>query len=137
MFKPDYTPVEMLRMGVFGKSYFAGFDDFSGYTTELTLLVKQNIGKFNTASNHFKAKAGQHYDVWMANGWIFDEDPIGWFQWYCRYSSGRRHLRDDHQIKRYNSYRARWLSRANNDIARKGDTSNVIKQGLLQWAIKI
>ena len=133
----DYTPVEMLSMGVFGKNYFAADTDFAGYNQEITTLAKQNVLKYSANSNYFKAKAGQNYATWLANGWLFDEDPLGWFQWYCRYYSGRRHMRDDHQIKRYNSYRARWLSRARNDIEKKGKTSNVIKQGLLQWGIKI
>ncbi len=131
----DYTPVEMLKLGVFGGNYFEQDVDFAGYTPELRELAQVNVKTYSPRLNAYKAKAGQNYATWLANGWIFDEDPLGWFQWYCRFWSGRIHLRDAHQIKRYNSYRGRWLSRARNDIAKGKEPSAVIKQGLLQWGI--
>lgn len=131
----DYTPIEMLKLGVFGGNYFLEDSSVADYCDDLLLLITTNRNKYSINRNQHKTRAGQSFDQWYANGWIFEEDPLGWFQWYCRYYSGRRHARDDHQIKRYNSYRGRWLSRAKNDIIRTGNTSPVIKQGLLQWAI--
>jgi hypothetical protein len=39
--------------------------------------------------------------------WIHPQDPLGWLQWYERYSGGRRSEDDQRQIKRWLSFRAR------------------------------
>jgi len=36
--------------------------------------------------------------AWETSGWIVQQDPFGWFQWYCRFYVGRRSLDDDRQI---------------------------------------
>jgi hypothetical protein len=33
----------------------------------------------------FCVNASQSLAVWRKNGWIYEFDPRGWFQWYCRY----------------------------------------------------
>jgi hypothetical protein len=48
--------------------------------------------------------------------------------WYCRYYSGRRSEDDERQIKRFLSIKSRFGKRK-----KKGQ---VLKQTLLQWAIK-
>jgi hypothetical protein len=136
-FKPELTPEQMLLHGVFGGSYFekATEEDFLLMRPSIVELAIQNRGKYNKDKNLYKVKAGLNYDKWMQNGWIFDEDPLGWFHWYCRYDSGRRHVCDQHQINRYQNYMKRWGLTASKQKREKTDASPVIKQGLLQWGI--
>jgi hypothetical protein len=51
--------------------------------------------------NFFGVNASLPLAAWRKNGWIYHEDPRGWFQWYCRYYRGRRCLDDDRQIRRW------------------------------------
>lgn len=136
-FKPHLTPTEMLARGVFGGAYFqaATEQDFAQLDPTAELLARSNTGPFSKRNNFYEAKAGETYEQWMANGWIFPEDPLGWFHWYCRYHAGRRHERDAHQIRRHNHYRERWGRFARTQMLTKGDASAVVKQGLLQWAL--
>jgi len=135
-FQPDLTPAQMLAKGVFGRSYFemATPADFLGLDPLVEVQARLETGKFDKRRNFYAAKAGEDFAAWTRNGWIFPEDPLGWFHWYCRFSNGRRHSRDAHQIQRYNNYRERWGSYARGQKRSKGDASLVVKQGLLQWA---
>lgn len=135
-FKAHLEPEEMLRRGIFGGNYFEGAteEDLSSMRSSIVELALQNQARYDKRKNECGVKAGQSYEIWMRNGWIFDEDPLGWFHWYCRYSSGRRHARDAHQIARYHNYVTRWGSVARNQ-QQSGSISAVVKQGLLQWGI--
>ena len=122
-------------MGVFGGNYFAMADEESmeglGEATELAWQNRQVW--YNKERNYYQVRAGEDYAAWMRNGWIFPEDPLGWFHWYCRYHAGRKHERDDHQKQRWVNYK-RWAKVARTQAFTKGDASNVVKQGLIQWA---
>lgn len=135
-FAPMLTPEEMLERGVFGGNYFAAASDmdYLGMRPSIVKLALLNTAKFNKLENYYEAKAGESYTNWLTNGWIFNEDPLGWFHWYCRFASGRRHARDEHQIARQQAYGARWGRYARTQILRRGFTSPTVKQGLLQWA---
>jgi hypothetical protein len=135
-FTPQLTPEEMLERGVFGASYFhdATDEDYLGMRPSIVALAQQNDGPFDKRKNYYEARAGEDYAAWMRQGWIFPEDPLGWFHWYCRFASGRRHARDEHQIGRWERYGARWGRFARTQLLTKGDASAVVKQGLLQWA---
>ena len=136
-FQPTLTPEQMLTMGVFGGNYFANATDrdFDGIRPSIVNLARQDNRTFDVKNNYYGVKAGKSYQWWADRGWIFDEDPLGWFQWYCRYSSGRRHERDEHQIDRHKRYVLRWGNNAINQGKRKGKVSPVVLQGLLQWGM--
>ena len=88
IFKPQLTPKRMLELGVFGGSYFS-----DGNIKEFPekWFTKAKISKnFAVNLTYFKIESGLSRQEWIKKGWIFKEDPLGWFQWYCRYKDGRR-----------------------------------------------
>ena len=100
LFKPQLSPKEMLEYGVFGGYYFK--NDITEYPKSWFKNAKINQEKFDINMNYFNIKSGLSIDHWISKGWIFPEDPIGWFQWYCRYYMGRRIPEEDfRQIKRW------------------------------------
>ena len=132
VFNPDLTPVQILEAGAFGGSYFASatWGDLQGLG-EASALAEQNEAlRYDRGRNKFGVKAGQSFEQWTWNGWIFPEDPLGWFHWYCRYSAGRRHERDAHQIGRWSSFKGRWTTNKNLS------NSLVIRQSLLHWGLE-
>ena len=97
-FNPQLSPSEMLELGIFGGWYFKG--DISEYPKEWFVSAKISHTGFDSTLNYFKVASGQAMSVWKDKGWITSEDPLGWFQWYCRYSLGRRISEvDEFQIK--------------------------------------
>lgn len=98
-FKPELTPKEMLELGVFGGHYFQ--NEHNEFPSEW-FLHAQLSDTHNPAVNYFEVDASQPLAEWQRKGWIYEEDPRGWFQWYCRYFMGRRIPAEDaRQIKRW------------------------------------
>ena len=103
IFKPELTPKKMLELGVFGGAYFGL--NIKEYPK--SWFANAKISKsFDVKLNRFKVRSGLSRKHWIEKGWIFKEDPLGWFQWYCRFSSGRRipHI-DEIQIKRWKNFK--------------------------------
>ena len=99
-FKPDLTPEEMLSMGIFGGKYMTDCTD--EFPSKWFSNAKLSPGFKNINLNYFKVDASLPLLKWQERGWIFDLDPRGWFQWYCRYYMGRRIEEEDlRQIKRW------------------------------------
>ena len=132
-FRPALSPKEMLALGVFGGAYFPDMPNefpvswFSGVRLSAS-------GKPEKACNYFGVLASQSHDEWKRKGWIHTDDPLGWFQWYCRYYLGRRGDDDERQIKRWNAMRRHAHQVVNN--CRAGDEScrPRQRQALLHWA---
>jgi hypothetical protein len=83
-FEPDLTPKEMLELGVFGGLYLRASDgEFPKTWFTHAKLQKEGEHKRNPKLNYFGVNASQPLAVWQKNGWIYVDDPRGWFQWYC------------------------------------------------------
>ena len=94
-FHPDLTPKEMLELGVFGGKYMT--DCAAEYPADWFENAKLCPERHDPRLNYYGVNASLPLSVWRAKGWIFQEDPRGWFQWYCRYFMGRRCLDDERQ----------------------------------------
>jgi hypothetical protein len=98
-FRPQLSPKEMLELGVFGGKYM------SDCTAEFPIDWFENARLCSEIHdpelNLYGVNASQALAEWRRKGWIYKEDPRGWFQWYCRYYMGRRCPDDERQIKRW------------------------------------
>ncbi|MBA3830334.1 MAG: hypothetical protein H0X34_00265 [Chthoniobacterales bacterium] len=131
-FRPDLTPKEMLELGIFGGRYLT--DCRSEFPADWFAHAKLSPHNRNPKLNYFGVNASQPLAAWRAKGWIYPEDPRGWFQWYCRYYLGRRGLDDQRQVKRWRAIRRhvaqlRKACRAGDCTCRRGQ-----RQALLHWA---
>lgn len=132
-FRPELTPKEMLELGVFGGKYMT--DCGKEFPTEWYREAKLCPEKHDPALNFFGVNASQPLSVWKAKGWIYKDDPRGWFQWYCRYFMGRRIPKEDErQIKRWLAIK-RHISQVKKNC-RKGDINcrPRQRQAILHWA---
>ncbi len=103
-FKPELTPKQMLRLGVFAGKYLT--DCRAEFPNSWFDRAKLASGGRDPSLNFFGVDASQPLSVWRRKGWIHADDPRGWFQWYCRYYLGRRVPDEDHrQIKRWKAMR--------------------------------
>lgn len=142
-FRPAFTPNQLVSLGIFGGNYFGGPEvDFSrdteGVDPQIVLGHRHKIRQTNRKydwkhGNYYGVKSGKDYKWWSDNGFIFPEDPVGWFQWFCRFDQGRRHPRDAHQIIRHQNF-VRWANNIRNQHIIGKDLSPVICQSLLHWS---
>lgn len=132
-FKPELTPKQMLQLGIFGGAYFNNVP--KEFPASWFRGVKLSRQKADASLNYFKVNASQPLSVWQRKGWIYFEDPKGWFLWYCRYYQGRRIPGEDkRQIKRWKAMR-RHISQLTN-FCTPGDANCRPKQrqALLHWS---
>jgi len=132
-FRPELTPKEMLRLGVFCGKYMT--DCREEFPADWFAGAKLSPERRDCKLNFFGVDASQPLSVWRAKGWIHPDDPRGWFQWYCRYYLGRRMpIEDARQIRRWNAMRRHVLQ-----VARNCEPGNLScrprqRQALLHWA---
>jgi hypothetical protein len=131
-FKPELTPAEMLALGVFGGKYMT--DCVSEFPKAWFAGAKLCHERHDPELNYFEINASQPLRYWQEKGWIYREDPRGWFQWYCRYYMGRRCLDDARQIRRWKAMRRHIAQIRKN--CREGDLDcrRKQRQALLHWA---
>jgi hypothetical protein len=131
-FEPQLTPREMLRIGVFGGKYMT--DCSAEFPDDWFEHAKLCPDRHEASLNCFGVNASQPLSEWRRKGWIYHEDPRGWFQWYCRYYMGRRCADDERQIRRWRAV-VRHLAQIRKHCVR-GDLAcrPRQRQALLHWA---
>ncbi len=134
-FKPDLTPKQMLALGVFGGRYMRDCQkEFPKDWFTRAKFLPLGIDKPDKKLNYFGAHASQSLAEWRRKGWIRDQDPRGWFQWYCRYYMGRRNEDDERQIKRWKA-----MTRHVTQISKNCRAGDIFcrprqRQAVLHWA---
>ena len=153
-FVTNRSPEEVIKEGAFGGTYFR--DIYSGVNgkwykdswKEFDFL--KNIDKKYYASNFYDVrlnkygvKCGTSLRFWENKGSISFIDSYGWFQWYCRYYSGRRSNDDKIQIKRFRGIVSRFkgiLVKIIKDKGAKIDDYSIgtkFRQILLHWGYEL
>jgi len=157
-FHPNLTPKEVLQRGSFGGTYFR---DISSAVTGEDHLGEDQIDEFpldwmdgldvktqvcsqvyDPAVNKYGVRCGGGLDMWETSGWINQQDPYGWFQWYCHFYLGRRSSDDRRQVSRGLKCfgpKGRWRNNLIGKCARAGKAfddytvSPVVRQALQHW----
>ena len=133
IFKPELTPKKMLELGVFGGWYFE--KKFDEYPASWFKKAKISSNGFDETLNCFGINAGLTREEWNKKGWIFSGDPLGWFQWYCRYTIGRRLPEiDEIQISRWRAFGPRHIGGIKKNCEKGAlNCRKRQRQALLQW----
>ena len=132
-FEPELTPAEMLKLGIFCGKYMT--DCTAEFPASWFTEAKLAPERPDCSLNYFGIRASVSLRVWIEKGWIHPDDPRGWFQWYCRYYSGRRMPDEDRrQIARWRAFR-----RHAAQIRKHCEPGDPFcrpkqRQALLQWA---
>lgn len=131
-FRPELTPKQMLALGVFGGRYMT--DCVAEFPADWFTRARLCPERHDASLNYFGVNASQPLAEWRRKGWINPEDPRGWFQWYCRYYTGRRGPDDERQIKRWKAMRRHVTQLKARCLPRDLGCSRRQRQALLHWA---
>ncbi|MBN8830490.1 MAG: hypothetical protein J0G94_07625 [Sphingomonadales bacterium] len=132
-FRPELTPAEMLELGVFCGKYMTDCRD--EFPADWFRNAKLAAGRPDCSLNYFGVRASVPLRTWIEKGWIHPDDPRGWFQWYCRYYSGRRMPDEDRrQIGRWRAFRRHAAQVTKNCEPGDPHCRPKQRQALLQWA---
>jgi hypothetical protein len=93
----------MLELGVFDGRYMT--DCAAEFPTDWFASARLCPDRHVPGLNYVGVNASQPLAGWRERGWVYHEDPRGWFQWYCRYFMGRRGPDDDRQVGRWRAVR--------------------------------
>jgi hypothetical protein len=131
-FRPQLTPAELLKIGVFGGKYMT--DCAREFPAEWFRGAKLCAERHDPQLNFFRVNASQPLAEWRRKGWIHPDDPRGWFQWYCRYYMGRRGADDARQVRRWRNIR-RHVAQLEKHCGRRDLACRPRqRQSLLHWA---
>ena len=92
-FVANKTPVEVIRQGTFGGTYFR--DIYSNVNDKWYKKSRKEFNQlknidqkyycsdyYDVSVNKYGVKCGTSLRFWENKGWINKVDPYGWFQWY-------------------------------------------------------
>ena len=153
-FSPNKTPIEIIKEGAFGGTYFR--DIYSGINEK---WYKNSWKEFVHLKNiDAKLYASDYYDVnvnkygvkcrtslrfWENKSWINEIDPYSWFQWYFRYCLGGRSKDDKRQINKWKTIVSRFRDKLVKMIRDAGSIfddysiSPKIRQIFLHWGYEL
>jgi hypothetical protein len=136
-FKPELSPKQMLKLGVFGGRYIRDCKkEFPKDWFKKAEFFQKGLPGHDAKLNYFRVEASQPLSVWRKKGWINEKyDPRGWFQWYCRYYMGRRIPEEDKkQIKRWKAIKRHIGQIKKNCRSKDLNCRKKQRQVLLHWA---
>lgn len=131
-FRPELTPRQMLELGVFGGKYLT--DCTAEFPKEWFAHARLCHEFHDPELNCFGVNASKPLSYWLAKGWIYHEDPRGWFQWYCRYYRGRRCPDDERQIRRWKAMTRHIAQIRKHCLGGDLTCRRKQRQALLHWA---
>ena len=131
-FCPELTPKQMLEMGVFGGKYMT--DCRNEFPQSWFSKAKLSPERHEPKLNCFGVSASKPLSYWIAQGWIYPDDPRGWFQWYCCNYMGRRCPDDERQIKRWKAMQRHIAQLRKHCPAGDLHCRRRQRQALLHWA---
>ncbi len=118
----------------------SGNKRYEFFPSTVTLYAKKDINLRHNAIEAARIAVNRYMNKvlgkeWQEKGWIFKQDPLGWFQWYCRFSCGRRifHI-DEIQIKRWKNFRRHVAAIKKNCESIDLNCRRKQRQAILQWA---
>ena len=156
-FTPNLTPQQIFVLGSFGGTYWRPIysritkQKYKDQHKEFKWLKKINKKLLTSVicestRNNYNVSVGTSLKFWEDKGWMNEQDPYGWVQWYCRFYDGRRSPDDKRQIKRWEQFAGpkgrfrRWLITL---IINKDTTWNdhyispKIRQSLQHWGYRL
>ena len=153
-FGANKTPVEIIREGAFGRTYFRDIYSvingkwYKKSWQEFDQLknIDQNFYRsdyYNVSVNKYGVNCGTSLRFWKNKGWINNIDPYGWFRWYFRYWLSRRSKDDERQINRWKKFVSRFrgkLVKMIKDVGSKYDDYSIspkIRHILLHWGYEL
>lgn len=131
-FRPDFSPRRMLELGVYGGFAFREGGYHPEYPPEW--FTNARISQYPINGLNYFGVSGRNLRDDTEVQALTDVDPLGWFQWYCRYHEGRRVPEIDVlQIARWASARVRLHGHLMASSLRTSDNLRR-RQALLEWA---
>ena len=136
-FTPNISPVDVIKKGAFGGTYFRGiYSNVNGkwYKNSWKELdeLKSIDGKYysfdfyDVKLNCYSVEVGTSLRFWESKGWINEMNPYGWFRWYFRYWKGRSED-DIRQIGRWKRIVNGFVGISNKLISENKDSKKIDK----------
>lgn len=158
-FKVNRTPKEVIEAGawqgtyfrpihsaVTGKDYKDVHHKYKFFNSIPEDKLSRPLSQADVTINKYGVKVGSTLEFWEDKGWIKEQNPYGWFQWYCDFYSGIRTEDDERQIKRWLAFtgpKGRFRKQLINLIYNKSGIwddytiSRAIRQSGLHWGYEL